>query len=259
MTRKKTVIDIDVLPPKDIEIEIISETPSEITEVIIERVEEKIEQVEEPIESPEEVIEPKKTKTERVPAVIPLAHPGGLESVPDSKFPFYVLASDGLFLHRRNILGRGIVKIKSLPEHFPKLGETGWFEFEAPVIPAPLCASIVDFFRRIFEKHHSEAEVILLLNYETNEWSVMVPTQKVSYSGVDSRIDPLKVPEKNLIAGTMHSHCDFGAFHSGVDTGDADDMDGIHFTIGHINSDTPQVASMVSLNKVQFENINLYI
>ncbi len=200
---------------------------------------------------PKEVIlpEPRKIKLNEVMA---LPKPGGVDAVPDSNNPFYVVAKDGLFLHIKSLLGRAIIKSTNFPVHLPELGETGWFEFNATKIPAALCSQIVDFFKTVFEMHKTEAEVVLLIHRQTKEWAVMVPTQRVSYSAVDSRVDPTRVPKDFLIVGTMHSHCDFGAFHSGTDTDDADDMNGVHLTIGHITREMPEVASMVSMNGVHF-------
>lgn len=175
----------------------------------------------------------------------------GSDNAPDNKNPFWIIASDGMFLHQRNILGRGITKQKTLPKFLPKLDSGGNFWWEAPTIPASICAQIVDFFVKVFERHKTEAEVILLMNYETNEWGVFVPVQKVSHSAVDSAFDPTDVPAKHLIVGTMHSHCDFSPFHSGTDVGDAQDMNGAHFTVGYVDK-TPEFVAMVMQNGTQF-------
>ncbi len=178
---------------------------------------------------------------------------GGIDNVPDAENPFWLLARDGMFLHRRNILGRGIVKQEYFPKHLPLLGEKGYFWWKAPNIPADICAQVVDFFRRIYENHKTEAEVILLLNYETNEWAVYVPPQKTSHSSVESAFEPSDIPDKFLIVGSMHSHCNFSAFHSGTDVEDAQDMDGVHLTIGFVDKETPEVVAMVMLNGVRFD------
>ena len=178
---------------------------------------------------------------------------GGVDNAPDAENPFWLIAKDGMFLHRRNILGRGIVKQKFFPKHLPALGEEGFFWWKAPNIPADICAQVVDFFRRIYETHNTEAEVILLMNYETNEWSVYVPPQKTSHASVESAFEPSDIPDKFLIVGTMHSHCNFSAFHSGTDVADAADMDGIHLTIGYVDRETPEVVAMIMLNGVRFD------
>jgi hypothetical protein len=205
----------------------------------------------------EEVVE--EEKKEPIPFegkmndMIMLPAPGGIDSVPDSQMPFYVIASDGMFMQIRNLLGRAIIKQKTIPKNLEKMDSPGLFTFDAAPIPAKICAQVVDFFQRIFDHHKTEAEVILLMNRKTKEWGLMIPTQKTSYSAVDSRVDPEKVPAGWSIVGTMHSHCDFGAFHSGTDKSDADDMNGVHFTIGHLEREMPEIAAMVAVNGVIFD------
>jgi proteasome lid subunit RPN8/RPN11 len=115
-----------------------------------------------------------------------------------------------------------------------------------------LTTQILDFFARIFENKKTEAEVILLLDPETKEWSLFIPYQKVSSAGVNSAFDPASVPEGKVIAGSMHSHCDFSPFHSGTDTADASDMDGIHYTIGYVNTE-PRWVAMIMINGEQWD------
>lgn len=175
--------------------------------------------------------------------------------------PYYVVAQEGLFLRKHNVLGEATLKVTTMPKSIGKMGNAvGWHHWAAPPIPPELCAQIVDFFRRIWDKHKAEAEVLLTARCETNpetglyvikEWRVFVPTQKVSGGAVQSVFEPTHIAKGHLIVGTMHSHCNFSAFHSGIDTADADKMDGVHFTIGHVDKDTPEVVSMVATNGVR--------
>lgn len=178
----------------------------------------------------------------------------GLENAPDAEVPFWLIAGEGLFLHRRSILGRGITHRKYLPKFLPELGyKLGYFHYERDNIPEELCSQIVNFFRDVWNEHKTEAEVILLMNYETKEWAIHVPRQKVSGTSVESALDPNDIPEKYQIVGTMHSHCDFNAFHSGTDISDAEDMDGVHFTIGYLDKEEPQIVSMVMQDGIKFD------
>lgn len=175
----------------------------------------------------------------------------GVENAPDSKKPFYIVAGDGLFLNRDTVLGRAFVKQKYYPSHLPRLGgeQFGWI---APIIPKEIFAQIVHFFTRIYDKYKAEAEVILLMDLETKEWEIFVPFQKVSGGSVESVFEPKDIPEGKLIVGSMHSHCDFSAFHSGTDMNDASQMDGVHFTIGNLKHDHIQVVSMVMISGSRF-------
>jgi hypothetical protein len=50
------------------------------------------------------------------------------------------------------------------------------------------------------------------------------------------------------MVGTIHSHCDFSAFHSGTDEADESTFDGVHLTFGHVNSDKFSIASSIVFN-----------
>ena len=53
--------------------------------------------------------------------------------------------------------------------------------------------------------------------------------------------------EGYTIFGTIHSHCDFSAFHSGIDDADEHGFDGVHVTIGNVNGNW-SFSSRVMLN-----------
>ena len=54
--------------------------------------------------------------------------------------------------------------------------------------------------------------------------------------------------ENFLCVGTIHSHCDFGAFHSGTDIGDEEDFDGLHVTFGHNNLVEFSISATIVVN-----------
>lgn len=176
----------------------------------------------------------------------------GWEGVPDGPNPYWLAASDGIFAHRRMLIGRGVARADKMPP-FPKFGDSkGGFWFDADPIPGHIMSQIVDFFERIYDRQHTEAAVLLIMHKETKEWRVFVPTQLVSHGGVNYVFDPMHVRDPWIIVGSIHSHCDFGAGHSSTDTGDAADFDGLHCTIGMIKRDIPQIVAMVAMNKQLF-------
>lgn len=173
------------------------------------------------------------------------------QDLPDVNAPYYVLAQEGLFAHRRTAQGRGVIKAKKMPSRLPKLGTTnGWFTFDANPVPDYIYAQAVHFFRRVFEKHHTEAEVIITQHKDTAEYRLFIPTQDVSHGAVRSIYNPAHIGRDYLVVGTFHSHCDFGPGHSSTDEGDARDMDGLHGTIGYVNRAQPEMALMYALNGV---------
>ncbi len=123
------------------------------------------------------------------------------------------------------------------------------------------------YFRAIYNKFGTESATILMLNPHTKEWRLLIPVQgKASLASVSyacpNELDLTKPFEKAIhsdaemrqlheaviqeytdlydqgyrMFGTIHSHSNFGAFHSGVDDADEIKFDGLHITIGHVNT-----------------------
>lgn len=139
-------------------------------------------------------------------------------------------------------------------------------------IPADTIKWVMKYFQMIYDEHGVEAAVYLMLNTTTKDWFVLCVPQldcsgaSVSYllpkapdtniTGSDARLYEACFKDKNAaalmatalkqyedalhdgyqIAGTIHSHCNFGAFHSGVDDRDELGFDGLHITIGNVRS-----------------------
>lgn len=165
--------------------------------------------------------------------------------------PYFAVANEGIFLCRDTAIGQVY-----LPQKTNRLGKMGYkdgvFHWDAPKIPASIISQAHDFFKRIYMKHHTEAEVIITYHTEKKEFRLFVPRQRVSHTGVKSIYDQSHIQKGWLVVGTLHSHCDFGAFHSGTDSGDASDMDGVHFTIGQVLHSPPQIVAMVVMNGIEF-------
>jgi hypothetical protein len=105
-----------------------------------------------------------------------------------------------------------------------------------PKIKAKTFGEVVGFFGMTFKEHRSEAGTILNLkthptNPKLKKIDYTVPHQRVSGGACkyDIVIDP-----SYLNCGTIHSHADFGAFHSGTDVNDEKYFDGLHITVGHV-------------------------
>jgi hypothetical protein len=183
---------------------------------------------------------------------IPLTE-DGVEGLPEPTMPYYVIAREGAFLHRSTQIGNVLIKEVGMPKTLGKIGVTnGLFTWKSEKIPGWLISQAHDFFKRTFEKHHAEAEVLITMHNETGEYRLFVPYQRVNHSGVKSVYEPTHISRDYTVVGTLHSHCDFGAFHSGTDSGDASDMDGVHFTIGYVNREKPEIVAMVAMNGKEF-------
>lgn len=138
-------------------------------------------------------------------------------------------------------------------------------------LPLEILRYSMKYFRDVYDKHGTEAAVLLMFNDTTNEWRLLkvlqmdctgggvhyltpkpsaenITEDKIYYETVfaDEAATALMLKsyeEYNAlmnsgfkIMGTIHSHCNFGAFHSGTDDADEKDFDGLHITVGNCRS-----------------------
>lgn len=180
--------------------------------------------------------------------------PKELDDLPESNVPYYVVAKEGLYLYKQTAIGPCLLPQKTDVSSMNSMGEYkgGYFLHKAPDVPAHIMSQALDFFRQVYDLRKAEAEVFILLNQETEEFRLFIPWQVTSHGGVDSIYDEADIPENFTIIGTIHSHCDFSAFHSSTDMGDASDFNGLHITIGHVNTNAPSFDQMVMINKLKF-------
>lgn len=180
--------------------------------------------------------------------------------VPPKTGTYYLVTSKGVYIHRQLKFGSGLVKVEGVPWlQEPDLN----FKLSLPQIPGRIIGLAWEFFAAVFEKHRSESYLTLLFNEEQKAYKLYCPTQEVSHGsanyGVDlsgdlvekltedgqvvrvnpnAKFDAIAPADREgwVVVGTIHSHCDFSAFHSGTDTHDEEQMDGIHITLGHVNA-----------------------
>jgi len=147
--------------------------------------------------------------------------------------------------------------------------EEKWKEFE---FTKDQMLYVMKYFQDIYNKYKVEAAVVLMLNVELKKWEILfVPQVDCGHASVNYLLPkPITAvfPDKQkrlyeavfedkqaealmekaceefnrllnsgyTVYGTIHSHCDFAAFHSGVDDADETNFDGIHITIGNVLS-----------------------
>lgn len=176
--------------------------------------------------------------------------PNELQSLPRGK-NFYMVSGNGTFLHKDTGLIEAIIPV-------PGVAGLGHLESDCRLrmskIPALVAARALTFFRKVFASYKSEAEVMLLYNEAERKYDLYCPEQKVTGGHVDYKLsEGMQKVMQELgkdwkIAGTIHSHCDFSAFHSGTDTDDESNQDGIHITFGHVVSKNFSCVSSVAVN-----------
>lgn len=125
---------------------------------------------------------------------------------------------------------------------------------------------VMAYFRKIFELHKTECGIVLMYHPVTKRYKPLFVLQYNLSKGHVDYIRPNvietndheanKILEKHrdkqnkinaeynslvdegyILFGTMHSHCDFSAFHSSVDDGDEFKFDGLHITLGHVDKE----------------------
>jgi hypothetical protein len=109
-----------------------------------------------------------------------------------------------------------------------------------PKIPYGMFREMTAWCEETQRRLKSEAMVLLFLD-ENNQWKHWYCPQETSGLAVESSDDEAlyreerkNFPDRQL--GTLHHHCNVSAFQSGTDSSDEDDRDGLHFTIGDLDS-----------------------
>jgi hypothetical protein len=168
-------------------------------------------------------------------------------SLPDDSI-YYVVARNGLFLHKESEWASATVPVKqiaildneepSISLHLPPLDHEIFFQ-------------AVQFFRHIYKTMHTEAAVLLHYSADAG-WAFSVPSQRVAFASVrynaNERLDGYQC------VGTMHSHGSMSAFHSSTDVNDEAEWDGVHVTIGGFrhHTDTFAMSAEVVINGHRF-------
>jgi len=167
----------------------------------------------------------------------------GESEVPDDPI-LYIIAKDGIYLRKKLGLIESQVKVDKISILEPV--ET-YAAMDIEKIPADLVAQIWTFFADVYDDLRSEVNVLLYYHEENKEYWIRVPFQKVSAAGVSYENFELTMPEY-LYIGTIHSHANFGAFHSGTDKNDEANFDGLHITIGDNGKEKRSISASIVVN-----------
>lgn len=184
-------------------------------------------------------------------------------NTPGTKLPetgiYYVVAKDGIYMRTDRNFGSALVKVEEIPHLAVAPTQAN---FNLPKIPATIIGQALLFFREVFIEHKTESYLTLLYSKKLGQYRLWCPKQEVSYSSVSyDRTDSVPVEERNYMGsdgpgwqsvGTIHSHCDFSAFHSGTDEFDESTFDGIHITLGHVNRNDFSIVASIAINDNRF-------
>jgi len=162
--------------------------------------------------------------------------------------PSYIVAKNGFFIAKENKIFKSCVQVKSIPEFSDQQSK---LVMKIGKIPYHIIEDSLKFFRAVFNKYASEASLFITHNEEDKTWGILVPKQEVSACGVDYETGVMD--GRKDIYGTIHSHCNMSAFHSGTDDKDENNFDGIHLTLGEISSNDFEIAASVTSNSTRFK------
>ncbi len=163
---------------------------------------------------------------------------------------YYVVGSNGIFAHIPNKVGRSLVKVDGISGLEPV---RSFIMPKLPKLPARIVNQAYTFFRKVYERHQSESGLVLFYNEAKKDFLLWCPNQEVSHGSCNYDRNDYGGNEPALvgynIVGSIHSHADFGAFHSGTDIHDEIDFDGLHITIGNVNTDAFSMCASVAIAK----------
>ena len=164
------------------------------------------------------------------------------DNIPDDE-TCYIIAKDGIYLKKKLDLIESITPIDKISflEDMPTFAR-----IMIPKIPTRLIGNIVGFFKKVYEIHKSEAVALIFYNKDKKRYRILVPDQEVSFSSID--YDSKQTIKDYVLVSSIHSHASMSAFHSGTDISDEEKFDGIHFTIGKINSELFEICASIVVN-----------
>lgn len=124
-------------------------------------------------------------------------------------------------------------------------------KLNARKIPFSVFSRVLNFFKKVYIEHFSEAAILLYYNPDKKRYKICIPKQEVGAASVDYKVE--KSFPGYVLMSSIHSHANFGAFHSGTDKNDEKDFDGLHITIGNVNSTDFSLAASVVINGSRFK------
>jgi PRTRC genetic system protein A len=174
--------------------------------------------------------------------------PDGKTPPPHEDVPYYIVSQKGWMSNVPTLFGIAQTKMSEPPSKIPDVPAS--FKLNERKFPEHLMRQAHDFFRAVWNKYQTESSLYIIYNRESDTFRLWAPEQYVTSTSVNHKLDIL--PSSWNAVGTIHSHCNFSAFHSGTDSHDMAGMPGLHITIGQVDQDTPEYAIAMSMGDTQF-------
>ena len=156
----------------------------------------------------------------------------------------YIIAKGGIYLKKKLDLIESLTPVDKISflEDLPVFAR-----LDIPKISAKMFGNIISFFREVYKLYRSEAVVLIFYSKDKKSYKVFVPDQEVS--GASLSYEATKTIKGFQLIGTIHSHANMSAFHSGVDVNDEKSFDGIHMTLGKMGlPDTFDLCGCIVVN-----------
>jgi len=176
-----------------------------------------------------------------------IVHLDGTQKIPDDEI-CYILSKEGIHIKKKIGLIDCITPVKNI-SILESL--TTYAKMDIPKIPGDLFGKICKFFKDVYEKFRGEAVVVLYYSTKNKRYKVYVPKQEVTGASVKYNLEHPSFKDYQQV-GTIHSHANFSAFHSGVDDKDEEHFDGIHITIGNVVDENPSISASIVANGTRF-------
>jgi len=170
----------------------------------------------------------------------------GTQELPDDDI-YYIVAKEGIFLKKKMGVMESIAPVKNIS--ILESANTMARMYINP-IPAQTGAKVLEFFKAVYDEYRGEAIVLLFYNEATGKYRVIPPHQKVTAAACDYNRG-ITIEGWTMI-GTIHSHANFSAFHSGTDDDDEKTFDGLHITYGNVKSDEFSLSASIVANGHRF-------
>lgn len=162
----------------------------------------------------------------------------------------YVIAQDGVYFAEQEGLIGSLTKIDEIP-HLARV--TPYATMWMPPIPQDTASLALSFFRRVWREYRSECELQLYVSQQQSKFLLICPEQEVTGVSVRYKRQPTNtVPATFLRVGSIHSHCNFNAFHSTIDERDEITEDGLHVTFGNVDRQEISIAATICVRKHRF-------
>jgi hypothetical protein len=158
---------------------------------------------------------------------------------------YYLVASDGVFLVKKNELFRSVTQARPIAG---LESQTASIELFFPKIPRGILEAIYGLFSFVYRRWDGEAIAFLYYSPQVGEFLVDVPPQRLfrfrSKGGweTEGRVEygSLPRPEGFLKVGDAHSHGRQPAFFSSTDDHD-DREDGLRIVMGSLHRNVPDI------------------